>query len=144
MVISASLFLSSLLVSPRRAFTLSILVHLTRPSLFLLSPSFPLSFPSPSLAALSSASGLILRVHLLARSTKRTRHSISPIPSFSLRPFPCASSLSLLLSRLFFLPFFFDFFSPRGAASRTLHRLFARTSTFAPLFPFSLFSVASG
>lgn len=63
----------------------------TRASFYRL-PPFLFTF----LAALSSASlsSFIVRVLFLACSTKRTRHSISPIPSFFPRPFPCFSSLS--------------------------------------------------
>lgn len=153
MVISASPSLSlslSLASSFRDARPLSPSSSTSRRRLFLPSPSLPPSPLSSLCVHLSRCSllslRLILRVLLLARSAKRMRHSISPIPSFPLPLIYIYLSLFLSLSsRLLFLQFFFVFFSRCGLPlPLTLHRLFARTSTFAPLFPFSLFSVASG
>lgn len=82
--------------------------------------------------------------HSLARSVRHTRHGISPIPSFPPRFFlHCISSpRSTLFSPLSFSPPSISL--SRGCSLIYSHPTLSRTSTFAPLFPFSLFSVASG
>lgn len=120
----SSLFLSPSLSAPRpslstsRSFCclpLSLCIHLPR--------------RAPPSAAYSRI------LVLLTCSVKHTRHGISPIPSFSPRIFlssPCS--------------FFFSLDHPLSLSLSLAHSFptCSRTSTFAPLPPFSLFSVASG
>lgn len=152
--ISFSPFLSSHSISfsppPSRSFTPSLsfsrpnaslrfssffLVHLALERLFLPSPSFPAYSPQPPSHPPPPRS--------LTRSVRYTRHGISPIPSFPPRFFPSASHLLVLLSFsiVFLCPLSLLFAGPH---SISLLPDCSRTSTFAPLFPFGLFSVASG
>lgn len=139
---SLLIFLSVFLARPNGSLHSSsfFLVHLALERLFLPSPSLPLR------TLLSLRLILLAPTHSFARSLGEayTSRAFLLFRRSLLGSFSSASRLlrSTLFSSLSFSPSSISL--SRGCSLIYSHPTLSRTSTFAPLFPFSLFSVASG